>query len=871
MKLFEAFGAKGYHTSVITTFSLDFDTYENVVLSRLRGAGCNNNLLVADHRMLALSLENPVALPVDAGRLYSVSGASAAAAGGVYHPKVFVQIGRHKGRLIVASANMTAAGLSGNLEVVSEVLCDDATSAEQAAVVDAWSFVIRHLDREQVSISRQVRWSIDRARWLRAALQRDPAIHTLSPGNGEVQRAGTSSVAADRGTTSPRFFCTGGTAGIGARFIEAVADEPVRRLVVVSPYWDDELRALDHLVRRLKPDSLTALIQKDQKLFPGPQASQVVALRVVDMVGAGVKGAASRFVHAKLIIAQTDDADHVLAGSANCTVAALGHESFSGLNEEASLYQRMAPGEMVKALEIASALDAQVIDAQELASSPRVVREEIELEQGRQLSPGRFELDQTTLSWWPGTATQASYLDATLIQLFDVEGVAVSIALIPLSPSSSDPHQRRYRLGQSDRAPRFASVKRPDGSESAMAVIGWADHLRHAAREARRGTSARIAQEIDDEEDSGLWLLDAISRLEDAERAEQAEETGLEGGAAEKSGQVAARGSQGSRSGKEVSEYSGIAVSYEAFIAGRRPHADEFKVARSALGGSEVSAARMFMNRLLRMPTGMPWEPTAVEPSVEGVVTDKAGAEREVSESPAKADASGGSVDASRTKVGAPPPSAEEGDQPPPGLKVRKPVTAQEYRAAVEKFVLACSDRAAAGTLGAAQALRLRVLLTVLVAAGCPRSERALCRGRKGLLKHQALSIDGEYGWVRLVRMLLFCFFGKSKALSRNFNLDASLEQVPDDFLELWATCFWVGISAAIAPQDEKPRELDEPSRKFLLGVYAATALRPQELRGDTVLMLLQRMNERYAGQIGVDSTELLKVHEQLIQAASQT
>ena len=252
MKLFEAFGAKGYHTSVITTFSLDFDTYENVVLSRLRGAGCNNNLLVADHRMLALSLENPVALPVDAGRLYSVSGASAAAAGGVYHPKVFVQIGRHKGRLIVASANMTAAGLSGNLEVVSEVLCDDATSAEQAAVVDAWSFVIRHLDREQVSISRQVRWSIDRARWLRAALQRDPAIHTLSPGNGEVQRAGTSSVAADRGTTSPRFFCTGGTAGIGARFIEAVADEPVRRLVVVSPYWDDELRALDHLVRRLK-------------------------------------------------------------------------------------------------------------------------------------------------------------------------------------------------------------------------------------------------------------------------------------------------------------------------------------------------------------------------------------------------------------------------------------------------------------------------------------------------------------------------------------------------------------------------------------------------------------------------------------------
>jgi hypothetical protein len=48
MKLYERFGEGGYHTSVITTFGVDFDAYENVVLPRLRGAGCHNNILLCD-------------------------------------------------------------------------------------------------------------------------------------------------------------------------------------------------------------------------------------------------------------------------------------------------------------------------------------------------------------------------------------------------------------------------------------------------------------------------------------------------------------------------------------------------------------------------------------------------------------------------------------------------------------------------------------------------------------------------------------------------------------------------------------------------------------------------------------------------------
>jgi hypothetical protein len=36
MKLYERFGDKGFHTSFVTTFGIDFDAYENIALSRYR-------------------------------------------------------------------------------------------------------------------------------------------------------------------------------------------------------------------------------------------------------------------------------------------------------------------------------------------------------------------------------------------------------------------------------------------------------------------------------------------------------------------------------------------------------------------------------------------------------------------------------------------------------------------------------------------------------------------------------------------------------------------------------------------------------------------------------------------------------------------
>ena len=90
MKLFNYFAAGGFHTSIVSTFGVDFDAYEAIALPRLRDAGCNNNVVLADTRMLAQALADDARRPKFAGRRYSVVGAHCA---GVFHPKLTLQLG----------------------------------------------------------------------------------------------------------------------------------------------------------------------------------------------------------------------------------------------------------------------------------------------------------------------------------------------------------------------------------------------------------------------------------------------------------------------------------------------------------------------------------------------------------------------------------------------------------------------------------------------------------------------------------------------------------------------------------------------------------------------------------------------------------
>jgi hypothetical protein len=109
----------GWHSSIATTYSVDPLFYDLYMERRLRTYGGSvNNILMADARMLKTALEVMPEGFAAAGTRYVVAPVKV---DGAFHPKVHLRFGEQKARLIIGSANVTAAGWSRNQEVITGI------------------------------------------------------------------------------------------------------------------------------------------------------------------------------------------------------------------------------------------------------------------------------------------------------------------------------------------------------------------------------------------------------------------------------------------------------------------------------------------------------------------------------------------------------------------------------------------------------------------------------------------------------------------------------------------------------------------------------------------------------------------------------
>ena len=411
MKIQERFADKGYHSSLATTFGIDFDAYENMVLPRLRAAGCRNNVVLVDRHMLSRTLSDDLRLPEWAGTYYTVSGARAE---GVFHPKLFLQLGREGGRVLVGSGNLTAPGIAGNLEVASIVECSSEASPERDVVQQCWGYFKRHLDPDDEAQRLQIHWMAARTPWLESA----------SAGPEPVSMA--DGFRLDLLASDPE-------RSILNRFVERIKG-PIKRLTVISPYWDRELAALNALDKALSPGEIAVLVDPAIGGFPKQAIGRFSNLKLYDR--SGFHG--NRFIHAKLIIAESDSADFVLSGSTNCTFAALGNDRKAGINEEASLFRECPAGETVARLHLAELLTrTSLIDPDNL---PDWAGDEEHLEDLLERhSPGQFMLTADSLTWIPSAAFD--HPEDCRIHLYDRTGAMIASNLKRLAGSISSGHR----------------------------------------------------------------------------------------------------------------------------------------------------------------------------------------------------------------------------------------------------------------------------------------------------------------------------------------------------------------------------------------------------------------------------------------------
>jgi hypothetical protein len=98
------------------------------------------------------------------------------------------------------------------------------------------------------------------------------------------------------------------------------------------------------------------------------------------------------------------------------------------------------------------------------------------------------------------------------------------------------------------------------------------------------------------------------------------------------------------------------------------------------------------------------------------------------------------------------------------------------------------------------------------------------------------------------------------------------MEQVPDDFVECWATGYWACLTrvcTAPLPPVGKETAIQHRALRLVEKTYALTALKRSKLTECPVPKVMQLMNDRFAARLGVDAAVLMNLHFRHAIAAS--
>lgn len=529
----------GFHSAFVTTFATEFAAFEELLLPQLLAVGCRNIGLIGDRRMTSLAMSDGSSLPRHLGRTYALYGPPPSE--GLFHPKIILQLGRDRGRAFVSSANTTAAGLGGNVEIGTEVECTDQPSPERQ-LISAIAIYVASGVTEPGAVRDALDWARSRSPWL------EPA-------------------SAEQFTPDVAFLAGPSDQSLVRQFSDRIG-EPVARLLVASPYWDDRLRTLEVLTSTLRANRTSVLIDAKQHEFP-VGADLPSGCDLIDIS----TWRPSRFTHAKLIIAQTASHDHVLSGSANCTFAALGDLTRPGNNAEACIYRRFSSGQALKLLGLETWASSDPIRASDLP--PPTNAPPIELSRLASCDPGQFSLQGSELLWRPPPNDR---LKQPVIHLLD-EDLTPLVILTMENP----PAQARFHIEPAvARAATFAQVFHERGS-SALAGI---EHVSLLKRTRREPLSARGTQAVDwasaavDLELFALEALDALAR-------EDQRVTSLDRLAAARPGQPNTLDAEDVR-----------VLSYDQFMSERAKGNAGHSHSENSLDGTESDHVRLLLNRL---------------------------------------------------------------------------------------------------------------------------------------------------------------------------------------------------------------------------------------------------------------------------------
>jgi hypothetical protein len=310
-------GSKDVTNAIILTHNIDFVFLQTVVLAAFRASGHPTITVFADAQCAAESFAHQAPVLDGLGVRYRVVPV-AMSPGFRFHPKAVLLSGENEGTLFIGSGNLTFGGWRENAEVWMRF---DATVDGAAVFGEFKQYTQKILERVPLA---------------------DPIKDEVTEAFDSATRHWFSN---EPPPTSPTLL---GRAGGGASLLESFqrirGTEPIDELVVCAPYFDAEGSALQALIKQTAASRATVLCQPSgstltRKAFDA--AGGAAHLQQVSFEHVSVDGAArGAFIHAKFYGLLRGGEALVIAGSANCSRAALVASGSAG-NAELMALRRM--------------------------------------------------------------------------------------------------------------------------------------------------------------------------------------------------------------------------------------------------------------------------------------------------------------------------------------------------------------------------------------------------------------------------------------------------------------------------------------------------------------------------------------------------
>lgn len=779
MRYYDAFAESGFHSAFLTTYAFGAQAFEDIPFSRLRGSGCRNITVLADRQMVNQSFAE-YGPPKFTGTSYHLVKADAP---GAFHPKITLLIGAKKGRLLIGSANLTALGLGGNKELVANITYTPETPDHARHFAEALAYVRRNVPSDDLWVSTAMQRALRAAPWLRQAL--DAATPPDEVAGSEV------ALLLDRpGTT------------ILDQIVRLVGDDPIERLVVVSPYWDTRLEGLARLRTALATPPTDLLIEARTTGFPKSELQRFADIGLFDVDPSDSK----RFVHAKLVIAQGRSWDHVISGSMNCTLPALVGPSLPRGNAEAGVYKRVPPGTAIAALGLDTYRAAPVqpkdlLDMAELNAATSAMREYVD--------GGTITLQSGRLIWTPpSTGTPRR---AVSLVLHDRDGVQFGA---PMALATYD--ALGWRIDVDTDRPKSGVIHFADGTESAPVQIVDLDVLAVRTQPPAQGRKKSLTDFLAEATDSDLVIYEIYIELESLEIEESAAVADLPGQLVPTV--VAAPAAQ---------DYA--ILPYDEFVRARTTAMTHGGLLSGSFHARHDNAANTLsatLNRLI------------------GLV----GADLDAAED--KELNAIGAMDFRMTE----PVGASDAELPLPMDDAPKPAkaskatvaTAKKMQDAVQAFEGRC--RSLMGKpIGTAELVRLRALLQIILSHAQP------IQGTPAPAQILPVHTKDGYDWPRLVGRLLRQHFGTARALQSLRVEQDETEQ--KRVLEYLAMTDWAAKAAALAAKSHpKAVDLRVPLDGLAKALQAQVELILGTVEEDRQYFgeLRAKLDERFADRLGL-------------------